>query len=209
MAKITIPEGLRDEARRALDQGWTITRTGSGHLKWQPPGGRPFVITPATPSAGHRSILNSRALLAGAGLGPAGGRDRVPSPGRQARGPGRGGAGSPRPRDTVDSLVRLRDACHDQIAIYQGELRSSGEDLGAAARRHSGGLLSSGELQAARQAAAERASRAEDGIREQRAAIEKLNAQITRVIQAAPGQARPRPRPPARRVPREQAEHEL
>lgn len=72
-----------------------------------------------------------------------------------------------------------------------------------------GGLLSSGELQAARQAAAERAGRAEDGIREQHAAIEKLNAQITRVVQAANGQAWSRPRPPARRVPREQAEYEL
>jgi hypothetical protein len=53
-----IPEGLRALA---------ITRTGSGHLRWQHPDGK-HVITPSTPHGGNRSIRNSRAELKRAGL---------------------------------------------------------------------------------------------------------------------------------------------
>jgi hypothetical protein len=62
-----IPEPLRALARTARRAEWSITRTGSGHLRWQHPDGK-HVITPSTPHGGNRSIRNSRAELKRAGL---------------------------------------------------------------------------------------------------------------------------------------------
>lgn len=62
----TIPQHLKDSAKRAEDQGWVITRTGSGHLKWTSPRGT-VVYTPKTPGGG-RSHQNVVAKLQRAGL---------------------------------------------------------------------------------------------------------------------------------------------
>ena len=65
-ARIKIPEALRRMAAAAHRQQWTITRTGSGHLRWQPPQGT-AVFTPSTPGKG-RSVENCIAKLRRAGL---------------------------------------------------------------------------------------------------------------------------------------------
>jgi predicted RNA binding protein YcfA (HicA-like mRNA interferase family) len=65
--RIRVPEPLRSLARSARHAGWILTRTGSGHLRWQHPDGR-HVITPSTPHGGNRSIRNARAELKRAGL---------------------------------------------------------------------------------------------------------------------------------------------
>lgn len=67
MNRIRVPEPLRSLALSARRSGWILTRTGSGHLRWQPPDGR-HVITPSTPRGGRRSIQNARAELRRAGL---------------------------------------------------------------------------------------------------------------------------------------------
>ncbi|HUK68234.1 MAG TPA: hypothetical protein VLW50_05695 [Streptosporangiaceae bacterium] len=67
MSGIKIPEAYRELARLATASGWTITRCGSGHLRWAPPDGR-CVFTPATPTDG-RGVWNVRAKLRRAGLG--------------------------------------------------------------------------------------------------------------------------------------------
>jgi hypothetical protein len=64
---VHIPEPYRALARLALDSGWAITRCGSGHLRWAPPGGGAPVFTPASPSDG-RGVRNVRAKLRRAGL---------------------------------------------------------------------------------------------------------------------------------------------
>jgi hypothetical protein len=61
-----VPKALRPLAAAAMAQGWRITPTGSGHLRWEPPTGRP-VITASTMRDG-RSALNIRADLRRAGL---------------------------------------------------------------------------------------------------------------------------------------------
>jgi hypothetical protein len=53
-------------AALARRQKWTVTYTGSGHLRWQPPSGGP-VYTPSTPGKG-RSVENCIADLRRAGL---------------------------------------------------------------------------------------------------------------------------------------------
>lgn len=50
----------------AIEQGWVVTVSGTNHLKWQPPTGRP-VFTAGTPGEG-REYLNTRAKLRRAGL---------------------------------------------------------------------------------------------------------------------------------------------
>ena len=62
-----IPKHLRPLARRARAQGWTITVTGSGHLKWNPPRGQ-AVITGSTPQRHGHGPRNARKALARAGL---------------------------------------------------------------------------------------------------------------------------------------------
>jgi hypothetical protein len=44
-----------------------VSITGKGHLKWQPPEGRP-VFTASTPNASHRERQNARGKLRRAGL---------------------------------------------------------------------------------------------------------------------------------------------
>jgi len=51
----------------AKKQGWKISKTGSGHLRWVSPDGE-SVITPATPGKGNRSLENMKANLRRAGL---------------------------------------------------------------------------------------------------------------------------------------------
>lgn len=63
-----IPDHLRPLARRARAQGWTITVTGSGHLRWTPPRGRP-VITGSTPHRKGFGPRMERRDLERAGLG--------------------------------------------------------------------------------------------------------------------------------------------
>lgn len=57
--------GAHDSVRRlaefALSEGWTLTRSNSGHLKFSKAGFTP-IFTSCTPSD-HRTPLNTRALL--------------------------------------------------------------------------------------------------------------------------------------------------
>jgi len=62
-----IPEPLRKLARTAKEAGWTITRTGNGHLRWRHPDGA-TVITSSTPNGGKHATRNARGALKRAGL---------------------------------------------------------------------------------------------------------------------------------------------
>lgn len=64
---IRVARELRPFVIAAIEQGWTVTKTGGGHLRFQPPKGAP-VFTPSTPGGGNRSIDNTRAQLRRAGL---------------------------------------------------------------------------------------------------------------------------------------------
>lgn len=66
-----IPEHLRHLARKARAEGWSITQTGSGHLRWKPPSGRAVI----TGSTSHRKGFGPRMErrdLERAGLAPPG-----------------------------------------------------------------------------------------------------------------------------------------
>jgi hypothetical protein len=56
----------RELAERALDEGWQIRTTGTGHLRFEAPTGK-VVITPASPGEG-RGYLNARSQFKRHGL---------------------------------------------------------------------------------------------------------------------------------------------
>jgi hypothetical protein len=62
-----IPEALRSAYRAALETGWDVARTRSGHLSWTSPGGY-RVVTPGTPGGGNHSVRNTLRDLRRAGL---------------------------------------------------------------------------------------------------------------------------------------------
>jgi len=65
---IRVPECYRGLAKAAAAQGWQITLTGSGHLRWTSPAGR-SVFTPQSPSSrGGPGILRVKGKLKRAGL---------------------------------------------------------------------------------------------------------------------------------------------
>lgn len=64
--RLKVPEAFRPAYEAALAAGWTVTRTGGGHLRWKPPQGGP-VFTGATPG-GRRSKANTLSDLRAAGL---------------------------------------------------------------------------------------------------------------------------------------------
>lgn len=66
--KVKVPRHLREIARRALAEGWTIEPSGSGHIRWKPPHG-PAVFTGSTPKRYGHGPENARRRLAKAGLG--------------------------------------------------------------------------------------------------------------------------------------------
>lgn len=66
-----IPKHLKQAARRARAEGWTITVTGSGHPRWSSPRGQ-AVITGSTPQRRGHGPQNARRALARAGLGTEG-----------------------------------------------------------------------------------------------------------------------------------------
>lgn len=59
MAKFKDFDRLQTEYENA---GWTIRRTGGGHLRWTGPNGEGPVFTASTPSD-HRAIQNIKATL--------------------------------------------------------------------------------------------------------------------------------------------------
>ena len=63
-----MPKEYQRWAKLALAKKWTISRTGSTHFRWQPPGGGPPIISGGTPHQGKRGYLNLRAALKRAGL---------------------------------------------------------------------------------------------------------------------------------------------
>lgn len=65
--RVKVPETLKDAYRAARKAGWTVTRTGSNHLKWAPPDGIP-VFTGGSPSSARRSRQNAESALRKAGL---------------------------------------------------------------------------------------------------------------------------------------------
>lgn len=58
---------LREWIVTAERAGWTVRGTRSHHLRWTPPGGKGFVITPGTTRRPH-ALKNIRAALRRAGL---------------------------------------------------------------------------------------------------------------------------------------------
>jgi hypothetical protein len=65
-SRIRVPEPLRATARLARRLGWRLSRSGTGHLRWESPDGA-VVFTTSTPGD-RRSTLNDRAELRRAGL---------------------------------------------------------------------------------------------------------------------------------------------
>jgi len=65
---VRIPQHLRSLARKAQAEGWTLTVTGSGHIRWKPPRG-PSVITGSTPHTKGFGPRMERRDLERAGLG--------------------------------------------------------------------------------------------------------------------------------------------
>lgn len=61
-----MPRMFRHLARAARDEGWSISYTGSGHLRWISPEGE-RVIRPSAPGK-QRAYLYLRAALRRAGL---------------------------------------------------------------------------------------------------------------------------------------------
>jgi hypothetical protein len=66
---LKIPDHLRLLAKQARAEGWEITPTGSGHIRWKSPGG-PIVITGSTPHRKGFGPRMERRDLVRAGLGP-------------------------------------------------------------------------------------------------------------------------------------------
>lgn len=63
-----VPKDMRAVAKKAIAQGWQITRRNGGHIRWLPPQeDQPIVITPATPSEA-RGIRNAIKALERSGL---------------------------------------------------------------------------------------------------------------------------------------------
>lgn len=60
------PRGLRDAARRAMEDGWVLEITGSGHIAWKSPRGV-LVVSASTPGHGS-SNRNAISQLRRAGL---------------------------------------------------------------------------------------------------------------------------------------------
>lgn len=61
-----LPKEWRDLIAEATRQGWQIELTGSNHLRWRSPEGKP-VFSASTPSD-HRAIKNIRSMLRRNGL---------------------------------------------------------------------------------------------------------------------------------------------
>ena len=64
---IRLPESYRAFGVAAKKQGWVITTTGSGHLKWTDPDGR-TTFTPRSPSANYKGLIRVKTKLKKAGL---------------------------------------------------------------------------------------------------------------------------------------------
>lgn len=64
---IAVHRELRPFVKAAIDQGWSVEKTGGGHLRFKSPTGA-VVFTPSTPGGGNRAIENTRAALRRAGL---------------------------------------------------------------------------------------------------------------------------------------------
>lgn len=64
---IRVARELRHLVVAAIEQGWEVTKTNGGHLKFKAPGGG-LVYTPSTPGQGKRGIENATAELRRAGL---------------------------------------------------------------------------------------------------------------------------------------------
>lgn len=62
------PQQLRGIKRQAEKQGWTVTKTNGGHLRWMPPGGGECVISEGTRIGNSRSVQNTLARLKAKGL---------------------------------------------------------------------------------------------------------------------------------------------
>lgn len=63
-----VPKDMRAVAKKAIAQGWQITRRNGGHLMWHPPDKEQrLLISPATPSEA-RGIRNAIKALERAGL---------------------------------------------------------------------------------------------------------------------------------------------
>lgn len=58
---------LKKIAVKAVEQGWTISMTNGGHLKWTSPKGGQPVFTASTPDD-YRTVRNCLSLLRRAGL---------------------------------------------------------------------------------------------------------------------------------------------
>lgn len=64
---VKVPKDMRSLARRARQQGWEITRTNGGHLRWRSPNGV-VVIMGSTPNGGKHSDKNAYAAFKREGL---------------------------------------------------------------------------------------------------------------------------------------------
>lgn len=65
-SKVNLPRDLKPLAEIAEQADWVLTKRKSGHVKWQPPSGRPL-FTPST-SASRQLIDNTKSDLRKMGL---------------------------------------------------------------------------------------------------------------------------------------------
>lgn len=63
---IKLPPDWQALADKAVEAGWELSHTGSGHIRWLPPIGRPL-FSPSTPGD-RRGLLNFRSMLRRTGL---------------------------------------------------------------------------------------------------------------------------------------------
>lgn len=65
-----VPEALRDAYRKALREGWTVTKAQArNHLRWVPPDkNQPIVHSASSPNGGCRSVENTLGYLRKSGL---------------------------------------------------------------------------------------------------------------------------------------------
>jgi predicted RNA binding protein YcfA (HicA-like mRNA interferase family) len=59
---------MKDLIKIAREHGWTVEKTGGGHLRFASPDGASVVYAPQSPHGGNRSVENTKQNLRRAGL---------------------------------------------------------------------------------------------------------------------------------------------
>ncbi|HSS09025.1 MAG TPA: hypothetical protein VLL25_04015 [Acidimicrobiales bacterium] len=63
MAVSKLPKELRALAKGYLAKGWSLTKSGSGHVKWYAPDGHLVTVTSSTPNNAWTVARKTMAIL--------------------------------------------------------------------------------------------------------------------------------------------------